>query len=148
MKGHAHEHFWQWVAGWARAIRFPSDLGFSNDGYELPELIENDILLRDLESKPEGYLFSIPANGLKEERDEHRNTIKDRCEKAAEIALADDDYCVVWCNLNDEGDLLERLIPGCIQVSGKDSDESKEEKLVAFSAGQVKKLVIKPKIGA
>jgi hypothetical protein len=55
---------------------------------------------------------------------------------------------VVWCNLNDEGDLLEKLISGSVQVSGKDSDEAKEEKLIAFSNGQVKKLVIKPKIGA
>jgi hypothetical protein len=148
LKGHAHEHFWQWVSGWARAIRFPSDLGFSDNGYELPELIEHDILLKDLESKPEGYLFSIPANGLKEERDEHRNTITDRCEKASKIAMSDDDFCVIWCNLNDEGDLLEKIIPGSVQVSGKDSDESKEEKLVSFSNGQIKKLIIKPKIGA
>lgn len=148
LKGHAHEHFWQWVASWARAIRFPSDLGFSDDGYMLQSLNENDILLKDLDSKPEGFLFSIPAVGLKEERDERRATIKDRCNKAVDIANSDDDFCVIWCNLNDEGDLLEKLIPGCVQVSGKDSDEAKEEKLVAFSNGDVRKLVIKPKIGA
>lgn len=148
LKGHAHTAFWRWVCSWARAARKPSDLGFSNDGYVLPELIENPIELKDLESKPDGFLFSIPANGLKEQRDERRATIKDRCERAAKIALDDDDYAVLWCNLNDEGDLLEKLIPGSVQVSGRDSDESKEEKLVAFTNGEIKKLITKPKIGA
>lgn len=148
LKGHAHTAFWRWVCSWARAARKPSDLGFSNDGYVLPELIENPIELKDLESKPDGFLFSIPANGLKEQRDERRATIKDRCERAAKIALDDDDYAVLWCNLNDEGDLLEKIIPGSVQVSGRDSEESKEEKLVAFTNGEIKKLITKPKIGA
>lgn len=148
LKGHAHEHFWQWVASWARALRYPSDLGFSNDGYILPELIEDDIELRDLDCAPEGYLFSIPANGLKEQRDERRATIQYRCEEAARRAMDVDDYSVTWCNLNNEGDLLEHLIPGSIQISGKDSDDSKEEKLVAFSEGKIKRLITKPKIGA
>jgi hypothetical protein len=92
--------------------------------------------------------LALPAHGLKEQRDERRATIEDRCIKAAEIVNATDDYSVSWCNLNDEGDMLEQMIKGAVQVSGKDSDESKEEKLIAFSEGKVKKLVIKPKIGA
>ena len=74
-------------------------------------------------------------------------TIAGRCEKVAELA-SHHEHSVAWCHLNDEGDLLERLIPGAVQVSGKDSDEEKEEKLLAFSSGQIKKLVTKPKIGA
>ena len=148
MRGWAHDPFWRWVASWMRACRFPSDLGFSDDGYLLPELIENDIELRDLENKPQGMLFSIPAIGLKEVRDETVATIPDRCEKAAALALADDDFATIWCNRNEEGDILEKMIPGCVQVSGRDSDDAKEEKLAAFTRGEIKKLVIKPKIGA
>ena len=148
MKGHAHDQFWRWVASWMRAVRFPSDIGFSDDGYILPELIENEIELRDLDNKPAEMLFSIPAVGLKEVRDEIVATIPDRCERAAEIALSRDGLSTIWCNRNDEGDLLEKLIPGSVQVSGKDSDDAKEEKLAAFSRGEIDKLIIKPKIGA
>lgn len=150
LKGHAHEQFWRWITSWARAVRFPSDIGFSDEGYVLPELNEIEHEMKIQGRFIEGVLpgFETPAHGLKEQREERRATITDRCEKAAEIVTGYDDFSVAWCNLNDEGDLLEKLIPGCVQVSGKDSDEKKEEKLIAFTRGQVKKLVIKPKIGA
>lgn len=148
MRGHAQEHFWRWAASWMRAVRFPSDIGFSDDGYLLPELVEIEHELRDLDNMPDGMLFNMPAVGLKEVRDEQVATIPDRCEAAAKLATADDDFVTVWCNRNEEGDLLEKIIPGSVQVSGRDSDDAKEEKLTAFSRGQVKRLVIKPKIGA
>jgi hypothetical protein len=93
-------------------------------------------------------LFSLPANGLKEVRDERRATIQERCECAAEIVNNTDEYAVVWCNLNDEGDLLEQLVPDAIQVSGSDKDEIKEDKLITFSNGEERVLITKPKIGA
>lgn len=148
LKGHAHDAFWRWVTSWARAVRTPSDLGFSDEGYTLPKLIELDHELKDLDRSNQGSLFALPAVGLKEQRDERKATVKQRCEKAAELAVAHGDYSVSWCNLNEEGDLLEKLIPGSVQVSGRDSDNSKEEKLVAFGRGEFKNLVIKPKIGA
>jgi len=148
LKGHAHESFWRWVTSSARAVRYPSDIGFENDGYILPELIENEHKM-DVEGRfVDGALFVLPAHGLKEQRDERRATIQDRCEKAAGIVNSHKDYSVVWCNLNDEGDLLEKLIPDSIQVSGKDSDDAKEEKLVSFSEGKTRVLITKPKIGA
>jgi len=55
---------------------------------------------------------------------------------------------LVWCHLNDEGDVLERLIPDAVQVAGSDSDEAKEERMLAFADGDVRILVTKPKIGA
>lgn len=150
LKGHAHEQFWRWITSWSRAIRFPSDLGFSDNGFILPELNEIEHEMTVQGRFIDGVLpgFEMPAHGLKEQREERRATIQDRCEKASELALSHNDFSVIWCNLNDEGDLLEKLIPGCVQVSGKDSDEKKEEKLIAFTKGEVKKLVIKPKIGA
>jgi superfamily II DNA or RNA helicase len=147
LKGHSHDHFWRWVTSWAKAIRKPSNIGYSDDGYILPNLIENDIELNLNVCLP-GEMFSFPAVGLKEQRDVQRESIKERCEKAAEIANSTDDFCVIWCNRNNEGDLLEKIVKDSVQVSGSDSDDSKEEKLISFTKGQYKKLIIKPKIGA
>ena len=148
LKGHAQESFWRWVTSWARAIRKPSDMGFDDDGYDLPKLTENSHKLKVSRKPNPGEMFTFPANGLKEVRDERRATIQERCEKAAEVVNSTSDYSVVWCNLNDEGDLLEKLIPDAIQVSGKDKDDSKEQKLLSFSSGNDRVLISKPKIGA
>ena len=145
-KGHAEVPFWRWVCSWARAVRYPSDLGFEDDGFVLPPLIERDHMI-DIDKPADGMLFSLPAVGLKEQRDERRRTIEERCGKAAELVNGHD-AALVWCHLNDEGDMLSRMIPGASQVSGADSDEAKEEKFMAFAGGQLRVLVTKPKIGA
>lgn len=145
-KGHAEEPFWRWVCSWARACRKPSDLGFSDGRFSLPPLIENEHVVEASTLAP-GMMFAMPANGLKEEREERRRTIRERCEMAAEL-VSGDESAMVWCHLNDEGDLLEELIPGSVQVSGSDSDDDKEAKLSDFAEGNARVLVIKPKIGA
>ena len=143
-KGHAEIPFWRWVCSWARAARRPSDLGFPDDGFILPSLIERQHVVKS-NTLPDGMLFSLPAVGLDEQREERRRTLTERCERAAELA-ASHVRSVAWCHLNPEGDLLERLIPGCAQVSGRDSDDAKEEKLLAFASGQIDRLVTKSKI--
>jgi len=148
LKGHAHDSFWRWVTSWSRACRKPSDLGFDDKDFILPELTETEHDLNVSRKPSEGELFTFPARGLKEVRDERRATIRHRCEKATELIGKTNDYSVVWCNLNDEGDLLEKLIPDSVQVSGKDSDDSKEDKLISFTTGNHKVLITKPKIGA
>lgn len=145
-KGHAERPFWQWVSSWARALRKPSDLGFSDDGFALPPLEYRRTIL-DARYRPEGSLFERPAEGLQEEREETRRTIQQRCERAAEL-LADAESAVAWCNLNAEGDLLAKLIPDAVQVSGSDSIEAKEEALIAFGRGEIRTLVTKAAIGA
>lgn len=146
LKGHAAEPFWRWVSSWARAMRKPSDYGFSDDGFVLPDLIERTHMVSPREAHPD-HLFETPAFGLQEERAEIRRTLTERCESAAEI-LSDADRAVAWCHLNDESTALTRLIDGAVEVTGSDSDEAKEEKLTAFSRGEVRVLVTKPKIGA
>lgn len=145
-KGHAEDPFWRWVSSWARAIRKPSDYGHSDDGFHLPRLVE---VLHAVESSTprDDMLFDWDAVGLQEERAEMRRSLPDRCEKAAEL-LADAETGVAWCQLNDESAMLTRLIPGAVEVSGSDSPEAKEEKLHAFSDGQIRVLVTKPSIGA
>ncbi len=145
-KGHAEDAFWRWVASWARAMRKPSDLGFTDDGFVLPALTlrQHVVTARTLR---EDTLFDLPALGLQEERAESRRTIEERCEMAAELVQGGEP-AVAWCQLNAEGDLLTRLIDGAVQVSGADQPDDKEAKLVAFSRGEIRVLVTKPIIGA
>ena len=145
-KGHAEEPFWRWVSSWSRAMRKPSDLGFTDAGFDLPPLEHRQHVVK-ADRPPSGMLFDLPAVGLREERDEQRRTVNERCELVAEI-LADAESAVAWCQLNAEGDLLARLIAGAVQISGSDSLEAKEEKLLAFSRGDIRVLVTKPVIGA
>jgi len=146
LKGHAELPFWRWVCSWARAVRKPSDLGFDDKEFTLPPLNMSEHLV-EANSIAEGYLFSLPAVGLQEQREERRRTIEERCERLASLTKTGQPV-LVWCHLNDEGDLLEKLIPDAIQVSGADSDEKKEEKLLSFANGQSRVLITKHKIGA
>ena len=146
LKGHAHEPFWRWVASWARAMRKPSDYGFSDDHHHLPELVVRERLVQ-AHRPAGGALFDVPAFGLSEEREEARRTIVERCEAAA-AALDGAERGVAWCHLNDESALLARLIDGAVELTGSDSPEAKEDKLAAFTRGEIPFLVTKPKLGA
>lgn len=146
-RGHAQQPFWQWVCSWARSMRRPSDLGFSDSRFVLPELIETEIVVRTAKPR-KGLLFTVPARDMQEERAERNYSIQERCEKAAELAMACDGPTVSWVELNPEGDLLTSMIGDCVQVKGSMSDDAKEEALDAFSRGQIKRLVTKAKIGA
>lgn len=146
-KGHAEEPFWRWVCSWARAVRKPSDLGFDDGKFILPPLVERQHMV-DAKSLPDGKLFALPAVGLSEQREERRRTLAERCEKAAALVTGTGNPAIVWCHLNDEGDLLESLIPDAVQVSGKDSDDAKVEKFMAFADQKARVLITKGKIGA
>lgn len=145
-KGHAAGPFWQWVASWARAIRKPSDYGYSDERFVLPALNHRTTVVEAMNAR-EGTLFDVPAFGLFEEREETRRTLRERCEAAAAL-VADADSAVMWCHLNDESALLAELIPGAVEVTGSDSPDEKEDKLAAFSRGEITHLVTKPVIGA
>ena len=145
LRGHAQRDFWRWVCSWSRSIRKPSDLGYDDGDFILPELTVRDYVV--LASQPrDGCLFDMPAVGLQEQREERRRTLTERCEMAASKVTDTGQPAVCWCHLNDEGDLLEKLIPDAIQVAGKDSDDKKEELLEAFANGEARVLVTKPRI--
>jgi len=146
-KGHAEDLFWRWVTSWARALRRPSDLGYPDDGFILPPLEYREHVVKAAAQRDDTALFDVPAVGLHEERAELRHTIRERCELAAEL-LDGVKTGIAWCHLNPEGDLLTKLIPGAVQVSGADPVDAKEEKLAAFTRGDIRVLVTKPKIGA
>lgn len=142
-KGHSHEPFWRWVCSWARAIRKPSDIGFSDDGYILPKLTERLHIVRD-ETPMEGFLLPVPAVGLKEQRDARTATIKERCQLAANIINSTSACSVAWVYTNKESEMLKSMITEGVEVTGSESDEIKEEKLIAFRNGDIKKLITKP----
>lgn len=146
LKGHAVLPFWRWVASWARACRKPSDLGFADGGFDLPELIERHHEIEPTDP-PEGMLFTMTAFGLHAEREERRRTLKQRVALVADL-VRHDRPAVVWCHLNVEGDALERAIPGSVQVKGSNTDDEKEDAYRRFASGETRVLVIKPKIGA
>ena len=145
-KGHAERPFWRWAASWARALRKPSDLGCDDSRFALPPLNETQHVVT-AKRLADGMLFALPAVGLSEQREERRRTIVERCERMAEL-VNHDRPAMVWCHLNAESALLAKLIPGCVEVSGADSDDDKEAKLLSFCEQKVRVLVTKPKIGA
>lgn len=143
-KAHAEPHFWRWVCSWARACRKPSDLGFDDGRFELPKLVTHETVVNASKLAP-GFLFEVAAADLHEQRQEARRTLTERCEAAA-ARLSGDEPGVAWCQLNDESALLERLIPGAVQVTGSDEPDKKEEAFEAFARGQIRVLVSKPTI--
>jgi hypothetical protein len=145
-KKHAELPFWQWMCSWARAVRRPSDIGFDDDGFVLPELIERETVIK-ANTPREGMLFDVPARDLNEQREERRRTIGQRCEAAAALVNRTSEPAVMWCHLNKEGDTLTEMVPDAEQVSGSDSEEKKESIFIAFTRGDLRVLVTKPKIG-
>lgn len=150
LKGHAKDDFWRWVASWSMSVRKPSDIGFDDSRYMLPNLVINDIVVKNnnpLVVNGQGSLFTVEARTAQEIRSEGSATYAERCEKAVEVSLPYD-TSVYWCNLNKEADLIEKLDPESKQVKGSMSVDQKEEILIAFAEGQIKRLITKPTITA
>ncbi len=145
-KRHAKEAFWRWVCSWGRSLRKPSDLGFENGKFVLPPLRISEHVVK-AKTRREGWLFDVPAIGMAEEREERRRTIQERCEKVAELA-SHSRQVLIWCHLNKESETLAKMIPDAVEISGADSDEEKETKMVAFVSGQTRGMITKHKIGA
>lgn len=145
LKGHAELPFWRWVCSWARAIRKPSDIGYDDSRYVLPELIQREHII-ETKTIADGMLFALPAKDIHEQRDERRRTIQERCEMVVDLVKNTGQPALIWCHLNEEGDALEKMIPDCVQVSGNDSDEAKERKMMEFTNGDARVMVSKQKI--
>ena len=146
LKGHAEDRFWEWVATWAVVLTCPGDLGYPNDGYILPELVMHEHLV-EASTSMDDSLFGWVAKTLTERRDARRMSLRERCEKAAEIVSSEpEEQWVIWCDLNDESALLTSLIPGAVEVRGSDKPDDKAKSLRGFADGSVRYLVTKPSI--
>ena len=147
LKPHAKNEFFSWLNQWSISIKKPSDLGFSDDRYKLPNLIENKVYVKNEQNwiiNNQVMLFNGIAKTMSEVREEQKATFNQRCEKAVE--LAKDKTSVYWCNFNDEGDLLDQLDKDAVQLKGGMTIEKKEDILLNFANGNIKRIITKPKI--
>lgn len=150
LKPHAEQDFWRWVSQWSISVRKPSDLGFSDERYELPELTETIhtvINETPLNVNGQEQLFTAPAVNFFEIKAETRATLDKRCLKAVELAK-EHDSSVFWVNLNDEAKTISNMLPDAMEVKGNMNIDKKEEILLAFSKGEIKKLITKTSITA
>lgn len=148
LKPHAKDSFFTWLNQWSISVKKPSDLGFSDERYKLPELIENKVFVKNEKNwiiNGQIMMFNGIAQTMSEVREEQKGTFTERCEKAVEIS-SNYDTSVYWCNFNDEGDLLAELDKNAVQLKGSLSLETKEDILLNFANGQIKKIITKPKI--
>lgn len=145
LKGHAQEDFWKWVCSWAMTIRKPSDLGYDDGAFILPQLEYHERVVR-AQRPATGMLFAMPASTLQERLVARRDTIVERVKACAELVNASCEPWVLWCNLNAESEMLARAIPDAMEVTGSDSLERKEMILGDFASGRLRVLVTKPSI--
>lgn len=145
LKGHAESEFWRWLCSWAVMIRKPSDLGYEDGEFKLPQMVMHDVTVK-VDKPTSGMLFAIEAETLQERIAARRDTVAERVQHCAAIANATTKPFLVWCNLNSESEALVKAIPGAVEVKGSDSIESKEKNLLAFSRGELRCMVTKPSI--
>ena len=150
LKPHAEKDFWRWVSSWSISVKKPSDLGFSDERYILPQLIEKTSIISNdapLEINGQMSLFNFPATSFHEIKAEAKSTTYARCEKAVEQA-ARHETSVYWVNLNTEAEAIRKLDKNAVEINGGMSIDKKEEILTAFSSGEIKKLITKTSITA
>lgn len=148
VKGHARRPMFRWMATWAVALRRPSDIGGDDTGYLLPGY-EITTHLLPVDVIPEGQLFATDLGGIGGRAAIRRQTLAARCERAAELAAAEPgEPWIIWCGLNGEASMLERLIPGSVNVHGSMSPEEKADALLGFADGRIRVLVTKPSIAS
>lgn len=139
LKGHATDVFWQWMSSWAVVITNPKDLDYEVDGYDLPELKINEIVVGGNEPVVEKLT-------LTQRRQVRKESLNERCRAAADLVNNSDENWLVWCNLNDESKLLHELINESVEVKGSDKAKHKTESSISFASGDIKCLVSKPLI--
>jgi hypothetical protein len=150
LKGHAKEDFFKWVSSWSISMRKPSDLGFDDTRYILPELIKNYYPVDNVNNlvvNGQIQIFNGIAKTLPEILAEQRSTVKERCEKAYQLS-SKHQTSVYWCNRNDESNLLNKLDSNAYEIKGSMNLDKKEDLLLNFFDGNIKKLITKPKMTA
>lgn len=147
LKPHAERDFFAWVNQWSIMVKKPSDLGYSDSGYDLPALHTNNHVVHNSKQWAIGgqmSLYAMPAKTMTEVREEQKLTVTERCEKAVELAAGK--TSVYWCNLNEESSLLHQLDKESVEITGGMSIDKKEDILVSFARGDIKRLVTKARM--
>lgn len=145
LKGHATDAFYRWMASWSMSIKKPSDLGFSDNGYNLPRLHVEPVIV-GTEFRPADQLFFTGLKGIQDRSQARRGTIEERVRCAAELVQASDDQWILWCGMNDESSALVQAIPGAVEITGSDSPDEKIAAIESFQDRRTRVIVTKPKI--
>ncbi len=151
LKKHAVKDFWRWVSSWAACVSKPSDLGYSDHEYELPQLnIDTHVLNTEMkETTEEGFLFDTSKFGDVSSADLgkwKRHSVEDRVKKVADMVNESDKPFIVWCESNQESELLTKSIQDGVEVKGSDSPDLKEKRLNDFSEGRSRVIISKSSI--
>ena len=147
LKPHAEKDFFAWVNQWSIMVKMPSDIGFSNDRYALPQLIVNKHVIQNqslIDALGQIQIFTPIAKSMTEVRHEQKQTEEKRCAKAVELAAGK--TSVYWCNTNNESEILKQSDSESVEIIGSQSIEKKEEILMSFSRGEIKRIITKAKM--
>lgn len=147
LKGHAEDEFWRWMASWAVMLRKPSDLGYPDDGYDLPPLTyyEHTVSADFVYDPDDGTLFPTMANTMQERLGARRSSITERVAKAAEVTPSDRQF--FWfCNLNAEAEAIAKAIPGAVNLHGGLDETTKEKIIIDFIEGRTRVVISKPSL--
>lgn len=145
LKKHAETTFWEWVSSWAACISKPSDIGYPDDGYDLPKLNLETIIVDvdEIEGASEGEMFRISTLSATTMHKELRMTAQQRVDEVANLVNNSDESWIVWCNTNLESDMLKKAIPDAIEVKGSDTAKYKENAANGFVSGEHRVLISK-----
>jgi hypothetical protein len=151
---HKEKEFWLWVASWALFLQKPSDLGFSDEGYELPAMcviyheVKVDHNQATADKYGQGRMFRNATAGVSEASAEKRNTLEDRVQKMREIVALShpDDHFLIWHDLEAERRAIEDALPEAVSVYGSQKLELREKSIIDFSDGQIQYLAGKPQM--
>ena len=147
---HKEKEFWLWVSSWALFVNKPSDLGYSDDGYNLPKL---NVFWHKLKStgdfkhdKDGQYmLFNDVSMSLSSSAKEKRENIDVRIEKMVEIINEKpNDNFILWHDQEEERKAIKRAVPSASEVYGSLDLETREQRIIDFSYGKTQYLATKP----
>ena len=139
LKGHAEDVFWNWMASWAVFIDNPKNLDYEVNGYDLPKLNINEIIV-------DGDEVTSETLTLTQRRQARKDSLELRCQAAADLVNSSDEQWLVWCDLNDESAMLKNLIDNAVEIKGSDKASHKTGSMLNFSDDLIKCLVTKPSI--
>ncbi|MBN9282096.1 MAG: DNA methylase N-4, partial [Hyphomicrobium denitrificans] len=150
---HKEDEFWLWMHSWAIFIQKPSDLGFSDEGYDLPPLdvryheVATDHSRAGVEKDGQHLMFKDAALGVTQAASEKRESLTRRVAKMREIIAADPrEHMLLWHDLEDERRAIEAAVPTSVSVFGAQDLETREENVIAFSEGKLQYLATKPEL--
>lgn len=150
---HKEREFWLWVASWALFLQRPSDLGYSDEGYDLPPMTVHYVEVpvdhsgAGVERDGQAKLFRDAALGVQDAAREKRDTLPARVDAVSEILQQHpDSHWLVWHDLEAERHALQAAIPEAVSIYGEQDLDEREQAVIDFSEGRTRILSAKPVI--